>query len=606
MLLGDGVMTEASAATTTGSAGTSGSSDTPPGSGSTLPKAPTGIRGLDEITGGGLPRGRPTLVAGASGCGKTLLGVEFLVRGALEFGEPGVLVSFEESASDIAANVASLGFDLERMQADGQLVVDSIHIDPGEIVEAGAFDLEGLFLRLGFAVDSVKAKRVVLDTVEVLLTALPHEAVVRGELGRLFRWLKDRGLTTVVTGERGKEELTRHGIEEYVSDCVILLDQRVSEELSTRRLRIVKYRGATHGTNEYPFLINERGLVVLPVTSLYLAYEASPERVSTGLPRLDHMLGGGVYRGTAVLISGGAGSGKTIIAAQMAAAACGRGEKALFVSFEESPAQLVRDVASVGVDLRRWVDGGLLRLSAKPATASGLESHLADLVGLLDESEPALVVLDGVMGLGQVGSLAQVRLTVTRQLAMLKARGITAVLTTLTDAGPGATLGETSGLVVSSLVDSWLLLRNVETNGERNRLLFVLKSRGSAHSNQVREFVLTDTGAQLLDVYVGAGGVLTGTARLSQETADRVAAGRRGLDVERRRRVLHEHNAQVEARIAELRRQLADEAAEVEQFAAELDQEHGVSADARVAMARQRWADPPPNRSAAAEPGGAR
>ena len=301
-----------------------------------------------------------------------------------------------------------------------------------EIVEAGAFDLEGLFLRLGFAVDSVKAKRVVLDTVEVLLTALPHEAVVRGELSRLFRWLKDRGLTTVVTGERGKEELTRHGIEEYVSDCVILLDQRVSEELSTRRLRIVKYRGATHGTNEYPFLINERGLVVLPVTSLYLAYEASPERVSTGLPRLDHMLGGGVYRGTAVLISGGAGSGKTIIAAQMAAAACGRGEKTLFVSFEESPAQLVRDVASVGVDLRRWVDGGLLRLSAKPATASGLESHLANLVGLLDESEPALVVLDGVMGLGQVGSLAQVRLTVTRQLAMLKARGITAVLTTLT------------------------------------------------------------------------------------------------------------------------------------------------------------------------------
>ena len=531
--------------------------------------------------------------------------MEFLVRGALEFGEPGVLVSFEESASDIAANVASLGFDLERMQADGQLVVDSIHIDPGEIVEAGAFDLEGLFLRLGFAVDSVKAKRVVLDTVEVLLTALPHEAVVRSELSRLFRWLKDRGLTTVVTGERGKEELTRHGIEEYVSDCVILLDQRVSEELSTRRLRIVKYRGAAHGTNEYPFLINERGLVVLPVTSLYLAYEASPERVSTGLPRLDHMLGGGVYRGTAVLISGGSGSGKTIIAAQMAAAACGRGEKTLFVSFEESPAQLVRDVASVGVDLRRWVDGGLLRLSAKPATASGLESHLANLVGLLDESEPALVVLDGVMGLGQVGSLAQVRLTVTRQLAMLKARGITAVLTTLTDSGPGATLGETSGLVVSSLVDSWLLLRNVETNGERNRLLFVLKSRGSAHSNQVREFVLTDTGAQLLDVYVGAGGVLTGTARLAQETADRVAAGRRGLDVERRRRVLHEHNAQVEARIAELRRQLADEAAEVEQFAAELDQEHGVSADARVAMSRQRWADPPPNRSAAAESGGA-
>ena len=562
-----------------------------------LPKARTGIRGLDEVTDGGLPRGRPTLIAGAAGTGKTLLGLEFLVRGALEFGEPGVLIAFEETAADLVANVASLGFDLGRMQADGQLVIDSVRIDAAEIVEAGTYDLEGLFLRLGLAVEQVGAKRVVLDTIEVLFSALPNEAIVRGELTRLFRWLKDRGLTTIVTGEPGREQLTRHGTEEYVSDCVILLNHRVTEEISTRRLRILKYRGSTHGTNEYPFLINDQGIVVLPVTSLALDPGAPTERISTGVSRLDHMLGGGVYRGTTVLVSGTSGAGKTTLAAQMAAAACARGEHALFVSFEESPAKLVRNMASVGIDLQRWVDAGLLTVWATPPTAYGLESHLASLAALIEEQVPRVVVLDAVTGLLHVGVSAQVTMAVIREIAALKARGITAVLTTLIGAGGGAA----TGLVVSSLVDTWLLVRNVETNGEYNRLLFVRKSRGSAHSNQVREFVLTDQGVELLDVYVGPEGVLTGKARIAREAADRATARDRAQAVSRSRRKLREHAAQVEAQVTQLRGQLADETAKVEQMKAELAREDAALAGDRVEMAQHGWADSAPAPTAPTE-----
>jgi circadian clock protein KaiC len=486
-----------------------------------LAKAPTGISGLDQIIGGGLPQGRVTLVAGSAGAGKTLLGLQFLVAGALEHGESGVLLTFEEPAAKVAANVRSLGFDLDELQRDGLLVVLSFQVDPTEIVAAGEFDFEPLFAVLGEAIGRVGAKRVVLDTIEVLFGAFGDDIIVRSELSRLARWLEDRGVTAIVTGERGEATLTRHGIEEYVSDCVIVLDHRVREEISTRRLRVVKYRGSAHGTNEYPFVISARGFVVLPITSITLDYGAPEERISTGITRLDHMLGGGVYRGSSILVSGTAGTGKTSLGANLADAACRRGERVLWVLFEESPEQVLRNMRSIGLDLRRWVDAGLLHIWAARPSAFGLETHLALLAQLIDEVKPSLAVLDGIASFTHGASASDMTSMMSRQMDLLKARGITILATAL---GHGE---ETSTLDVSSLVDVWLLVRNVETNGERNRLLFVLKSRGTAHSNQVREFVLTGHGIELIDVSVGPAGVLTGSARLAQQAAERDAEVRR-------------------------------------------------------------------------------
>ncbi len=553
-----------------------------------MDKAPTGITGFDEVTNGGLPRGRPTLVTGAAGSGKTLFGVEFLVRGARDFGEPGVLLAFEESQSDLAANVASLGFDLDQLERDGLLAIDAFRLDPAEIIETGSFDLEGLFIRLAMAVESVGAKRVFLDTIELLFSALPNEAIIRGELGRLFRWLKERDLTVVISGERGREgDLTRFGIEEYVSDCVVTLDHRVDDEISTRRLRVVKYRGSLHGTNEFPFLITERGLVVVPITSVGLTYEASTERVSTGISRLDEMLSGGIYRGSSVMISGTAGTGKTSIGALMANASCERGEKALFFSFEESPEQLTRNMGSIGLDLRRWIDAGLLQVRAVRPTAFGFEEHLAMLHQLIEEHEPELVVLDAVASLTLGGAQSATTSAISRDLDLLKRRGITGVMTALTH----GVAEESSEVDVSSLVDTWLLLRNDEKNGERNRLLFVIKSRGSAHSNQVREFVLYDEGAELLDVYVGPNGVLTGSERVEQIGQERLAQAARADETERRRQELDRRSAAIRAEIAALQAQLTADTAEFERFEASADAGRASGAAVRALQGRERSGD---------------
>jgi len=553
-------------------------------------KAATGIKGFDEITNGGLPRGRPTLVTGAAGSGKTLFGIEFLVRGARDHGEPGVLFAFEEAQDDLVTNVASLGFDLKQLERDGMLSIDAFRLDPSEIIETGSFDLEGLFIRLAMAVEEVGAKRVVLDTIELLFSALPNEAIIRGELGRLFRWLKERGLTVVITGERGKlGNLTRFGIEEYVSDCVVTLDHRVDDEISTRRLRVVKYRGSLHGTNEYPFLITEQGLVVVPITSVGLTYEASGERVSTGIPRLDEMLVGGVYRGSSVMISGTAGTGKTSIGAVMADASCARGEKALFFSFEESPEQLVRNMRSIGIDLERWIDAGLLQVRAVRPTAFGFEEHLAMLHRLLDDHEPRLVVLDAVASLTHAGARSDTTSAISRDLDLLKGRGITTVMTTLTHGESQ----ESSEVDVSSLVDTWLLLRNQESNGERNRLLFVIKSRGSAHSNQVREFVLTDDGPELLDVYVGPNGVLTGSERVEQISWEHLAQATRADETERRRQELVQRSAAFEAQIAALQAQLTAETAEFERFVASEAEDRASGVAVRALQGRERSGDRP-------------
>ncbi|HZE17450.1 MAG TPA: circadian clock protein KaiC [Mycobacterium sp.] len=553
--------------------------------GPVLPKAATGIRGLDEITRGGLPRGRTTLVTGGAGTGKTLLGLQFLVAGAREYGEPGVLLTFEESTAKVSANVASLGFDLDGLQRDQLLIADAFRVDPFGFGEAGEFDFEPLFILLADSIERIGAKRVVLDTIEVLFGAFEEQAIVRGELRRLFHWLEERSVTAIVTGERDAHGLTRHGIEEYVSDCVLVLDQRVRAEISTRILRIVKYRGSAHETNEYPFLISARGFVVLPSTSVGLAYGASEERVSTGIPRLDHMLGGGPYRGSTILVSGGAGTGKTTLGAHLIDSACTRGERALLVLFEESPDQYIRNMRSVGLEVRRWVDAGVLRIWAARPTTYGLEAHLAILAGLVEEVAPSVAVLDGMAGLMHGASSSEVTSMVAREIDLLKTREITAMATTL------AREEETSTVSVSSLVDTWLLLRNVESNGERNRLLFVLKSRGSPHSNQVREYVLSDHGVELIDVYVGAAGILTGSARLVQEAEQRVAARRQSEELQRRRRELQRRVVEHEAQLGLLQDELAADRAELQRLDVR-EQKQVADAEAdESALAAWRWAD---------------
>jgi circadian clock protein KaiC len=519
-----------------------------------LAKAPTGIRGLDEITGGGLPRGRPTLVCGDAGSGKTMLGMEFLVRGATQFDEPGVFVAFEENAQDLAKNFASLGFDLDGLIAQKKLLVDYIYVERSEIEETGEYDLEGLFVRLGYALEAIGAKRIVLDTLEALFSGFTNANILRAELRRLFRWLKDRGVTAVITGERGAGHLTRHGLEEYVSDCVILLDHRVNDQVATRRLRIAKYRGSAHGTSEFPFLIGAEGLSVLPITSLGLQHQASRERVSTGIARLDTMLGGaGFYRGSTILVSGSAGTGKTSIAAYFVDAACRRGERALYVAFEESQSQIIRNMRSIGLDLEPWIKKGRLRFLAARSTCHGLELHLATIHLAVDDFAPQVLVIDPISNLDSVGSPTEVKAMLTRLIDYIKTKGISALCTSLAHGGEGGTALEQSGADISSLMDTWLLLRNLETGGERNRILFVLKSRGMAHSNQVREFVLSDEGIDLIDVYTGANGVLTGSARKVQAAQERETALLREQEMTARERNLERRRAALEAQVTALR-----------------------------------------------------
>lgn len=460
-----------------------------------FPKAPTGIQGLDEVTGGGLPKGRPTLVCGGPGCGKTLLAAEFLVRGATRFGEPGVFMAFEETAAELSANVRSLGFDLDDLIARKKLSVDFVYVERSEIDETGEYDLEGLFVRLGHAIDTLGAKRVVLDTIEVLFSGLSNGAVLRAELRRLFRWLKEKGVTVVITGERGEGTLTRQGLEEYVSDCVIVLDHRVNDQVSTRRLRVVKYRGSAHGTNEFPFLIDGGGITVVPITSAGMDHPASTERVSTGVAGLDAMLGGkGYLRGTSVLISGTAGTGKTSLAAHFAAAACERGENCLYFSFEEAQTQLVRNMRSIGLDLDPWVKAGRLRIHATRPTRYGLEMHLATMYKMVTEFTPRVVVIDPISNFISSGSSAEAGAMLIRLVDFLKSREVTSVFTNLTH---GAGSPEETDVGISSIIDTWLLLRDTERDGERGGSLYVLKSRGMAHSKQVREFRLTDHGIEL-------------------------------------------------------------------------------------------------------------
>ena len=553
-----------------------------------LPKCRTGITGFDEITLGGLPRGRPSLICGGAGCGKTLFGVEFLARGAREFGEPGVCISFEETSDDLAQNAISLGFDLKALQRSKKLVIDYIHIDKSEIAETGEYDLEGLFIRIGSAIDAIGAKRVLLDTPETLFSGLNDEGVLRSELRRLFRWLKEKGVTAVITGEQGEGRLTRYGIEEYISDCVVLLDHRLQNGIVTRRLRVLKYRGSMHGTNEYPFLIEHRGISVLPVTSLGLAHKISDERISTGVAGLDEMLEGqGFYRGSSILATGTAGTGKTSLAAHLVDAACARGESCLFFSFEESPDQILRNMRSIGIDLARWIKKGLLHIHARRPTAHGLELHLVEMHNLLEERKPRVVVVDPISSLMSGGSqnVNDVTNMILRIIDRLKQLGTTGFFTALT---PGGGALEATELKVSSLVDTWLLLRDVESDGERNRVLYVLKSRGMAHSNQVREFLMTGNGVELREAYLGPAGVLTGSARLAQEAREREEEVKVKQESEDRQLALARKLRAAEARMAALEAQKVSAARELEALALEGKNRSNSILEQRAEMARSR------------------
>jgi len=525
-----------------------------------LPKSLTSIQGFDEITGGGLPKGRPTLLCGGAGCGKTLFAMEFLVRGATIYNEPGIFIAFEETPKELAANVSSLGFDLDDLIDRKKVWVEHIHVERGEIEQSGEYDLKGLFVRIHRAIESIKAKRIVLDTIESLFSALPNSTIVRTELRRLFGWLKKKGITAIITGERGDGTLTRQGLEEYISDCVILLDHRVTDQSSIRRLRIVKYRGSTHGTNEYPFLIDEDGFSVLPVTSLGLNHISSNERISTGIPRLDTMLSGkGYYRGSTVLVSGTAGTGKTSLAAQFVEAACKRGERVLYFAFEESPSQFMRNMSSIGIKLEPWVKKGLLFFHATRPTLFGLEHHLTTSIKLINQVRPQVVILDPIDAFLIGGNQTEVKIMLLRLVDYLKMRNITAFFASLSTAGDSQELTE---MAISSLIDTWLLLRDIEIGGERNRGLYILKSRGMAHSNQIREFKLTDHGIELLDVYVGPEGVLTGSARLSQEAKNHEEQLLRQQEIERKQSGLELKRAATEANIVVLQSEFKAEESE--------------------------------------------
>jgi circadian clock protein KaiC len=554
-----------------------------------LPKSQTGILGFDEITNGGLPKGRPTLVCGGAGCGKTLFGIEFLVRGATQFNEPGVFMSFEETNEELTINVASLGFDLENLIKDKKLALDHVHIERSEIEVTGEYDLEGLFIRLGYAIDSIGAKRVVLDTIESLFAGLPNQLILRAELRRLFSWLKSKGVTSIITGERGEETLTRQGLEEYVSDCVIMLDHRVTEQTSTRRLRVVKYRGSIHGTNEYPFLIDENGFSVLPVTSLGLNHIVSNERISSGINELDEMLEGkGFYRGSTVLVSGTAGVGKTSISAHFAEAACKRGERVLYFCFEESPSQLMRNMLSIGIKLEPWVKKGLLQFHATRPTFYGLEMHLAKTHKAVNEFKPDIVILDPINTFVIGEKEFEVKTMLMRIVDFLKANQITALFTSLTS---GESSLESSDVGISSLIDTWLLLRDIELNGERNRGMYVLKSRGIANSNQIREFIITSRGVKLREVYIGASGVLTGSARIAQEALENANVLKRKQNVERKKREIERKRRALEAQIKALHADFESEESEaVKMIEAEQDIIKRLKHD-KVEMAVSRKAD---------------
>lgn len=553
---------------------------------SEVEKSETGITGLDEITGGGLPKGRPSLICGSAGSGKTMFAMKFLVQGA-EIDEPGIYVSFEETPEELRENFASLNMDLKGLEEQKKLGFEYIYVERSEIEETGEYDLEGLFIRLAYAVKQIGAKRIVLDTIEALFSGFGNEFILRAELRRLFKWLKTNELTAVITGERGEKSLTRYGLEEYVADCVILLDNPVVNKIATRNLRIIKYRGTAHGTNEYPFLMDENGIAILPITSIGLNHEAIDEHVSTGIDRLDAMLDGkGYYKGSSILVTGAAGTGKSSVAAQFADATCRGGEKCFYLAFEESPDQIIRNMKSIGIDLAQWANKGLLKFHATRPTLYGLEIHLVTIYKMINEFEPDVVIFDPVSNLISVGSLDEVKSMLMRLIDFLKAKQITALSTSLSTMGMIE-----SDVGVSSLMDTWIDLKAVEINGERNRTIDIIKSRGMEHSNQLREFQLTDDGIKIVDVYLGPAGMLTGSARVSQMALEKAQKLMRENEIEQKQRDIERKRKTMEAQIAEIKAQFEAEEEELKRNVEQEELKEEILEADRLKMAKTRKSD---------------
>ncbi|MDO8692703.1 MAG: circadian clock protein KaiC, partial [Sheuella sp.] len=500
-----------------------------------------------------------------------------------------VFMAFEESTKDLMANVASLGFDLKGLIASKKIAIDYVYIDKDEISDSGEYNLDALFIRLGVAIDAIGAKRVVLDTIESLFSSLPNPTILRGEIRRLFRWLKDKGVTAIITGESGVDTISRQGLEEYVSDCVILLDSMIDDQISSRRLRIVKYRGSLHGTNEYPFLIDEDGISLIPITSARLNYQAVTGRVSSGIDRLDSMLGNkGFYQGSSILVSGTAGTGKTSFLSHFANASCVRGDKVLYLAFEESPSQIARNMKSIGIELEYWEKKGLLKLESTRPSQYGLDMHLIMIQKMVNAFNPQICVIDPITSFGDNSNPHQVKRTLMKLVDFLKAKGITAMFSSLTTSG---TSPESSHVAISSLIDSWILLRDIESNGERNRGLYILKSRGMAHSNQVREFLITNSGVELIDVYSGAAGVLTGGARLSMLAKEKAQEIQMQEEVELRHFDLENKRNVLDAKIAAMRAEFAaQEAANIKLISQEKLRSGQLSVD-KTAMEKLRKSD---------------
>jgi circadian clock protein KaiC len=554
-----------------------------------LEHVPTGIKGLDDILNGGLPKGRPTLVCGGPGCGKTLLAMESLARGANQYGEPGVFMSFEETADELSKNFASLDIDLNKLIQENKIVIDYVHVERSEIEETGEYDLEGLFIRLGDAIDTIGAKRVVMDTIESLFSGFSNETILRSELRRLFRWLKDRGVTAIITGERGQGQLTRHGLEEYVSDCVIQVDHRVEEGIASRYIRIVKYRGSKHSNDEFPFLISSQGISVIPITFLGLNYPVSEEYVSSGIPRLDSMLGGkGFFKGTSILVSGTAGSGKTSIAASFVAEACRCGDMTLFFAFEESSGQIIRNLRSIGIDLQQYVDKGTLIIHAARSSEFGIEMHLLAMQQLINEYQPKVLVVDPITNLLSSANRAEVKSMIIRLIDFCKMNSISAMFTSLTS---GSSIETSTDVAISSLMDTWLLVRYLETNGERNRGIYVLKSRGMNHSNQIREFCLTDHGVELLDVYLGAEGIIAGSARVSHEAQQRIEEENRLIEIARKRRELERKQQEIANQIEVLQASIDSNQEELDNMQRREQLRKEMVSTTQVEIAKSRRAD---------------
>jgi len=564
-----------------------------------LLKTPTGIKGLDEITDGGLPKGRPTLICGGTGCGKTLLAMEFLVRGATQFNEAGVFMSFEEKPEELSSNFASLRFDLNDLIDQKLLSIDHVKLEPSEIEITGDYDLEGLLIRLDYAIDSIGAKRVVIDTLEVLFFGLNDEDLLRSELRRLFSFLKSKGVTAIITAEQGEKTFTRFGLEEYVADCVIFLSHSVSHQIATRRIRIVKYRGSAHGTSEYPFLIDEQGFSVIPISELTLDHPASNERISTGILRLDTMLGNkGYFRGSSVLVTGTSGTGKSSLAAHFVNASCARGERCIYFAFEESQNQIIRNMHSIGINLNQWVEQGLLKFQNTRSTLYGLEMHLVVMHKLIDEFKPSSVILDPISNLVETASKPEVKYMLSRLIDHLKTQEITALCIDLTSSKEEK---EGTDINISSLMDTWLLLQIMQGSGERNRGLYILKSRGMAHSNQVREFILMDDGIQLRDVYIGSGGVLTGSDRDNQQAKDKAEYLESKQEIERKQREIERKKAMIEVQIASLQNQFEAEKEDLLRLINKEKLRNELLLQDQLDMSKLRQADPTPKSSNSSE-----